>query len=505
MNLAEGETYYLPDCFRGIGFLGSDKYVDDNMKIYGFNGNGSTIDFNAEYYTNQRNQDPYYADSNNSGNNIAMVCGLAMFNCLQQFTSDANDLFKYETDPKYQITNFTMQGFISAHHVTTEGADDNTASNKGNIPTTHFCTAGFVAYVNNSNIKLFNISDIMFKGFHINSYSYSGGFIAYTNESSVRMYINNCNADGFKIEGVGRVAGFVGSYDSKGSSEGAIHINTGLDENGKDSFKSVMKNTIVTNRYKNDDKANYSAGIVGSVWCNTSGDSNKVSTTDHGDHALGTLILRNVTIEGGNAETNYIGNKNDPSGSSGGIMGGGTSNVKGCLIQNCVVKNIDIYGKYAGGIMGEDANRNSGSSNTGARIVGCKVTGKLDNENNPQYTIMGLYYAGGVYGDTRDTNTNIHPKYKSVSAGNADYVEYKTDIDGVYIYGYNIYSVNESNANKQFSETDNNTLKTCVAAGGLIGSNNENRTIQNCKVEKCIIDVMLLLQPILLAAVWSDA
>ena len=113
-----------------------------------------------------------------------------------------------------------------------------------------------------------------------------------------------------------------------------------------------MKNTIVNNRFAGDNKRNYSAGIVGSVYATPN-----VSTTDQGDHALGTLVLRNVTIEGGNAETNYIGNKSNPLGSSGGIMGGGTMQVKGCLIQNCIVKDIDIYGRYAGGIMGENANR----------------------------------------------------------------------------------------------------------------------------------------------------
>lgn len=484
VNLAEGETYYLPDCFRGIGFLGSDKYVDDNMKIYGFNGNGSTIDFNAEYFTSQRNNDPYYAETGKGGNGITMVCGLAMFNSLQQFTSDSSKPYKYEKDTKYQITDFTMQGYISAHHLTTAGDDDN-ASPSGNLPTSHFCTAGFVAQVNNENVKLFNIFDVSFKDFHINSYSYAGGFIAYTNTSSVRMYINNCNADGFKIEGSGRVAGFVGSYDSTKSTEGGIHINTGLDANGKDSFFSTIRNTIVNNRFKTDNKSNYSAGIVGSVYC-----TQNPSTTDQGDHALGTLVLRNVTIEGGNAETNYIGNKNDPSGSSGGIMGGGTAAVKGCLIQNCTVKDIDIYGRYAGGIMGENANRRSSNSTTGARIVGCTVTGKLDENDDPQYNIMALQYAGGVYGDTRDNGT-INAKYRSLSAGDLDLIEYKTDIDGVYIFGYNIFSINPKNKDdaETNTATSNNKDVTGFAAGGVAGNNDNNRYIQNCKVEKCVIDI----------------
>lgn len=483
VNLVGGQTYYMPDCFRGIGCLGSDNYVDDNMKIFGFNGNGATIDFNTEYFTCTKSNDPYFGKNNQDS---YLVCGMAMFNYLQQKDSQNEASAKYEQNKKYQITDFTMQGFITAHHVSTNGKDED-SSPSGQPKPEYFCTAGFVSYIRNKDIKLFNISDINFKKFHINSHSYAGGFFAYTNESSVRIYINNCNADGFKIEGVGRVGGFVGSYDSGTTSEGGIHINTGLDDDGKDSYTSVIKNTIVNNRFKTDNKSNYSAGIVGSVWCNK---SLPASQNDQGDHALGTLILRNVTIEGGNAKTNYIGNKNDPSGSSGGIMGGGTNSVKGCLIQNCIVKDIDIYGRYAGGIMGENANRGSTESVTGARIIGCKVTGTLDDNNNPQYTIKAKQYAGGIYGDTRD-HGEVNAKYKSISAGDSDFVEYKTDIDGVYIYGYNIYSINEENKNdaEKNTATSNNQPVTGYAAGGITGNNDNDRKIQNCKVEKCVIDI----------------
>ncbi|MBR0528557.1 MAG: hypothetical protein IJJ76_02180 [Ruminococcus sp.] len=485
VNLVGGETYYLPDSFRGIGFLGSNT-IDDNMKIYGFNGNGTTanptvIDVNTDYYLNRKGDDPYFGSNINDEYKV----GIGLFNNLKQSSSTGFDR-KYESDSKYQITNFTMQGYLSAHHVDSSGNDQN-ANPTDNRDKVSMNTAGLVPTVLTNDVTLYNFSNILFEKLHINSYAYAGGFVAYTNDSGVMIYINNCNADGFKVEGSGRIAGFVGSFDTNTNDNSGIHINTGLDSSGKDSFTSVMKNTIINNRLSTDVKHNYTAGILGCVYSSI---NNSTIPADNGDNARGHLILRNVTIEGGNAETNYIGNKNNPNGSSGGILGGGSARVNGCLIQNCTVKNIDIYGKYAGGIMGENANRASSlGCSTGTRIVGCTVTGKLDENNNPQYTIMGLYYAGGVYGDIRDNNTNKHPKYKSVSAGDSDYVEYKTDIDGVYIYGYNIYSVNESNANKQFSETDNNTLKTCVAAGGLIGSNNENRTIQNCKVEKCVIDV----------------
>lgn len=485
INLVAGTIYYLPDSFRGIGFLGSNN-LDDNMKIYGINGNGTKtdptiIDVNTEYFLNKQGDDPYF------GSNIGKEyqVGIGLFNNLKQSSSTGFDR-QYENDSKYQIANFSLQGYLSAHHVNSSGVDQN-AEPKDNRDGTFMNTAGLIPTVLFSEVTLYNFYNIMFSNLHIDSHAYAAGFVAYANSSSVMIYINNCNADGYKVEGSGRVAGFVGSYDTTVALDSGLHINTGLDSSEKDSFTSVMRNTIISNKYSGDTKHNYTAGILGSVYSNLT--SNYNLPADNGDNARGHLILRNVVIEGGNAETNYIGNKNNPSGSTGGIIGGGSAKVNGCLIENCIVKDIDIYGKYAGGIMGEDANRNSGSgSKTGARIVGCTVTGTLDEDNNPQYSIRGLYYAGGVYGDTKDINTSIHPKYKSVSEGDDDYVEFKTDIDGVYIYGYNIYSVNENNADAAF-DNDNGHLKTRVAAGGLIGSNNENRTIQNCKVEKCVIDV----------------
>lgn len=218
----------------------------------------------------------------------------------------------------------------------------------------------------------------------------------------------------------------------------------------------------------------YSACVLGSVW-----DYGKNYPAFTSDNAFGHVIIRNVTVEGGDPEKNYIGNPNKPQGSSGGIVGGGTSDVRGFLILNCTVKNIDIYENYAGGIMGEDtdAGGGQGKCNTGARIYGCKVIGELKN-NIPQYSIIGNYTAGGVYGDIADYRYNNNPKYKSIVEGDTTYKEYTADIDGVSVYVYNICCRNPDNSNT-----------TSYAAGGITGIAKSERYIQNCKVEKCIIDV----------------
>ena len=479
VNLVSGTTYYLPDSFRGIGFLGSNN-LDDNMKIYGFNGNGTTakptiIDINTEYFVNKQTMDPYFGSNLNATYSV----GIGLFNNLRQSSSTGFDR-KYENDSKYHISSFTLQGYLSAHHVSDYGADQN-ASPTNNRDGTFMDTAGLVPNILSNDVTLYNFSNILFKKLHINSYAYAGGFVAFTNNSGAMIYINNCNADGFKVEGSGRIAGFVGSFDTNINDNSGIHINTGLDSSGKDSFTSVMKNTIINNRLSTDVKQNYTAGILGCVYSSV---NSSTIPADNGDNARGHLILRNVTIEGGNAETNYIGNKNNPNGSSGGILGGGSARVNGCLIQNCTVKNIDIYGRHAGGIMGENSNFKTTMkppSVTSARIVGCTVVGELDENNAPQYSIVALQYAGGVYGSTCDSGEK-NAKYKSVSEGDSDYVEYKTDIDGVYVYGYNICSRNTDNSNES-------TINSSFAAGGITGNNDNNRKIQNCKIEKCVIDV----------------
>lgn len=487
INLSAGETYCLPDSFRGIGFLGSNE-IDDNMKIYGFDGksteNSKTIiDVNSEYYLHQRADDPYFGGTIGAEYKV----GIGLFNNLKQSSSTGFDR-KYESDSKYQITNFTLQGYLSAHHVDGSGNDQN-ANPVDNRDQKSMNTAGLVPTLMISAVSHYNFANIMFSNLHINSYAYAGGFVAFTENCGVMIYINNCNADGYKVEGSGRIAGFVGSYDTTLNDNSGIHINTGLDSFGKDSFTSIMKNTIINNKLGTDVKQNYTAGILGCIYSSNT-DNNKFPI-DNGDNAKGHLILRNVTIEGGNAETNYIGNKSNPSGSSGGIMGGGSGRVRGCLIQNCTVRNIDIYGKFAGGIFGENANRMSGlGCSTSARIYGCTVTGDLDDNGKPQYSIMAQYYAGGVYGEIRDNGT-YHAKYKSITEEDADYVEYKTDIDGVYVYGYNIISMNPSNldAVEECTASSSKKAPTSYASGGITGNNDRDRIIQNCKVKKCVIEV----------------
>lgn len=489
VNLESGITYYLPDCFRGIGFLGSANYVNDNMKVYGLDGKGAVIDLNSEYFSHAKDTDPY---SNTAvGNNYY---GIGLFNSLQQFAKDTTDDYTkryYVSDTEYQITNFSLQGYISGHNTAaTTGEDQYNSANENK----YLVTGGIVPIVSNGSFYLFNFLGISFKNFHVSSHSHAGGFIGYVSDvAALKVYINNCNANGYNIEGSGRVGGFIGTYDSN-NDKGGIHINTGLDSQGKDSYSCNITNTIVNNHYANNDKWNYTAGVAGCVYVKTMGAD--VLTRDYKDNAYGTLVFRNITIEGGNPETNYIGNKNSPTGSAGGILGGGTAQCCGCLIMGCTVKNIDIYGRYAGGIFGETANRGSSASLMGAKIVGCIVTGDLNQNGTPKFSIRALQYAGGVYGDTRDVtpqknSTYYNPKYKSIIAGDSSEQIYTMDIDGVLVYGYNIYVINPDNLNdaEKSGAGSSKVNPTGYAAGGLTGNNDNDRNIQNFKVEKCIIDI----------------
>lgn len=59
-------TYYLPDSFRGIGFVGLDKRNHSNqiyhlsMKVFSFDGKSKVIDVNSFLPMYEKNNDPYY-------------------------------------------------------------------------------------------------------------------------------------------------------------------------------------------------------------------------------------------------------------------------------------------------------------------------------------------------------------------------------------------------------------------------------------------------------------
>lgn len=117
--LTVGETYDLPDGFRGIGSLNSSK-DSDQMFIYGINGNGCTVKLNMNFYKYRKDYDRYY---NINGDKTFRV-GLGLFNTLMQnrydlfvknpnidsLVTDLTDSYKVF----YEISDLTISGTVNS-------------------------------------------------------------------------------------------------------------------------------------------------------------------------------------------------------------------------------------------------------------------------------------------------------------------------------------------------------------------------------------------------------
>ena len=146
-------------------------------------------DANSAFYTHRVSDDPYYYQA--LGKDAFPYTGIALFNQLTQKNSgvtknyneagvaQSNTATTYERDTKYQITDFSLQGYLSANHVkTADGSDDYASPNNGSWFGNYFSTAGIVSNAD-SSAYLLNISRITLKSLHIKSSYMAGGLIAH--------------------------------------------------------------------------------------------------------------------------------------------------------------------------------------------------------------------------------------------------------------------------------------------------------------------------------------
>ena len=435
IELTGNGTYYLPDAFRGIGFIGSDS-ADDAMKIYGLNGNGKTIDMNSMLYHYLKGYDAFY-----SGANINMNSGLAFFNRLNQYCADPT-YRSYYTNTDNQIYSFTLSGYISADCLTDAGAEFYKVDESGGI----FRTGGLISFADSE--KYYNIANITLNNFHVKSCEYAGGLVARVNTS--KIYINNCNATNLKVEGYCRTGGFIGNNNGSTKYDG-VFINT-----ANDSASSTLSNITVLHNGKTDNKFSCVGGVIGQFYTSQT-DLNALKSNSNYGH----VIIRNVTITDSRIESVQT------VGKAGGIMGC-LQQSTASLFLDCNIVNTNISGKYSGGIIGDNT---ANSDVYGMRIVNCTVSGSLNETTHlPNYSIYGTQYVGGIigYDKSRSQNENHYPKYNNTS--------YKLNVEGCSVENYKVYGISSGNG----------------GSGGIAGTVDKVGTnyvfrIANTKVSNCVI------------------
>lgn len=461
------ETFYLPDSFRGIGFIGygakndakNDVLMNMNMKIFGLNGNANTIDLNTYLPMYGKNKDIYY---DYLGTSDLLYNGPALFNRLYMRDTTSTgygNAGTFNSDDNYHITKFNLQGYISGityqdisnvwkkyYNTNAKPTDSLNSAFQQNYAAGGIISCGS----DKENEKFFNFSNINLKNLTIESTVNAAGFVPFLN--SGMLFFNNCNGENLTIRGGGRVGGFVGTADGASSPAG-MHVNANIE-----GASTTLKNINIEQMYTQDSMIiNFAGGLISSYWGANPQDKN-------GNFA--SFIFNNVTVTSDNDKGSFIGNVNGNLGYAGGIIGNDERS-KGCVIINCKIEKTNIQARCAGGIFSSNKlTATKGDDKARLRIVNCWVSGELNKDGTPKYKISGKDIAGGVIGYNGDDGTDFSPKFNNTT--------YQYQIDGCLVKDYAI-------------EINNSQDQTFSGAGGLLGVNYIACTMVNSKVEGCTI------------------
>ncbi len=468
------QTYYLPDSFRGIGFLGANN-PSCNMKIYGINGHGGTIDMNTFCSTYTKGSDPYYGSTVND-----VHVGIGLFSRVQQ--KDTKDAFTHYYNPhnvdedeyeNYQISNFTLTGYISGASCENVGTIKQNDSTHENYKNNYYMTGGVVGLLwNNINERYLNFLNLDFNDLYIQASGTGGALVSLIDRGMI--YANNCNANNLTVEGGSRIGGFIGTADGKDAKSG-FFVNANV-PNASTTLNNIQIKQMGPN---NSDKYNFAGGLIGGYW-GSSIETYKDSSNKTINKA--SFIFNNITITSDNDNGSFIGcAAKENKGYVGGIIGNDERSA-GCVVKNCKIEKTNMYGYCVGGILGANLMTTSDfddfkNDSAGLRIVDCYIAGELDEVTQmPKFVMSGSLAAGGIIGYDGDwkTNSELCPYF--------NYDTYKYQVDGCLVKDYKITTTDTVPCPNTEDKFDG------CGAGGLLGVINvETFTLVNSKVDGCVI------------------
>ncbi|MBR1422264.1 MAG: hypothetical protein IJ571_02315 [Ruminococcus sp.] len=481
-----GITYNLPASFRGIGSIcrlisGNPEAAEEKqseaipvdssndedgkfaMKIYGFEGNNSTINVNIIFNTYRNDADNYI--STVYGKNKVHI-GFGLFNYLKQKSnatnSDGNPT--YNLSENYYVGNFTMTGNIAISEYESNG---NASTGAAAANRDRYSVGGLSGVLTvNDYINLYrcDINNLKVKGT-----SMVGGYIGRSNVTERNrkngsgmnyIYANGCNTNGLYITGN---RGYCGGFIA-GSKSGylCLYMNTALNTKETDSDRKGTDG-----RYKSSIELSIST-VTAANECGTGGILGSIRNGYDVE-----LWVNNVTLTGC-SDSPKIENTDTSAEPTRGVGGffGWVRKAKSVIVTNSEVKNINITGPCAGGMLGYLANETNKTYFTYGEspkisIYNCKV---YDDDPNNTFSLTGVVNVGGLAGYfiTPKTYTDVFTGY--------DGSDYIYDVDGCEVYGYTI------------SQTKNDDNNAQYGSGGLIGyAESAQRTIVNSSVHDCVI------------------
>lgn len=435
MELAENAKYDLPNCFRGIGQLypqemGDSEICKNILALYGLDGNGSTIKLNTNLKNHSSEWDCYYKNYlKDTTTKSADKIGLGLFNDLYfDVKAKTDDGRKEKSNSIHDLTlsgTLTQEQFDNNKKITMTASTPLAANTGGMI--------GSLRYTASDNdSREYTFWNVSLNDLTISGERATGGFIGYVPDKSLSIYINECSANNLSVKGTLSAAGGVIGYMLGNAN---LYINT-LTEKTSEFNESVTSDNSSDDTVTNNVKINC-GGIIGQLCENTSTSS--------------TVKIRNVTVTA--TKDGCIGySGKETKGAFNGVGGAiGLAYKSNVLLDNFKLKNVDMYGKNVGGLIG---NANTGLN---VRAYNCNVEGNGDSK------LSGIEHVGGLFGYFPATGSET-VKFNEKT--------YSNHIDGCSVSGYTISQTNSITSN---------------GAGGLIGTNNAERKICNSKVENCKI------------------
>lgn len=361
ISLKSGESYALPDSFRGLGCVGiwdSETGADNkfSLKISSFDGKGCSID--EDVYINKYWNDNYFntlhKGKNQLLNDSANDGQTYLGNTTNGRTGIENHGIGFFDSVIMKSSNTMIKNFILSGVVNAELYDNNYSVSRQKLEKVEtvasgsaslwLCVGGVCGWMKNGTTGGFE--SIVLNNLSVSGADFVGGILGYSGLSSTteHLTIRKCSANGISVEMTSsrnietgeKARNGMGCFVGK-VQEGAVYIYGTMDDDHNND--SAQLSTVIINDFGFADSTKEyftsAGGLVGFA-----GDGCKIY-----DMKIKPADGKTITI--GNDKVRFAG------GFVGGMQSqasGGTSGI--AVFKNCVVDRVNVNGNFAGGFYG---------------------------------------------------------------------------------------------------------------------------------------------------------
>ncbi len=351
-----GETWYMPDGFKGIGCIykiANDPNLNDvTMSINRLDGNDHVIDLNMSLNHYLDGSENYQPASVGGG------AGFALFNTLRQNRRDRGD-FDDTLKETSKYKDFTITGSVNYHVYKTNGNIIDYINNNSNAAKNQYVNVG--AFAGHFDLDagsashrscVLNMENVKLKNMEVNGVYRTGGFIGLISGSGNeidyhRAYITNCSADNLVVTSGIDAGGFVGVLNNY-----SMEFN-GADSENNNGIYDLVK--VISYSKGGNSSDNGTGGIIGYIYNNDDSCSATVRNIDIGiNNESNSLLLGFDPEVAGTDNLSYFNSSSWTDQNSGGVVG--LLRGRSLKVEKCNVYNANIYGHRVGGILGASSN-----------------------------------------------------------------------------------------------------------------------------------------------------